>query len=343
MYQQSDSISLSCVHPIRVVNPRFRKFSEEDRKTLCRLYDDYFVTAPCGKCYLCRKKRANQWRLRLINEFEHSGKNAFFITYTFNNENYHYTKELALVVRRWRQNYKYKFGFAPRYFFTEDVGSQFGRLHLHGILFAPTSSLNEFVKAQKSLWPYGYFSVSKCKSVKAMSYVSGYVAGLHLSDVAPDGLPMKHGKVICKKAREFIPKTYVSKGIGKKFADSIYMFCHYDSNGKRRLFPFYKVDGKVYPLPRYYQQLIFSDIERHFLKLKYKGKVQDTLFNYKDKEDMLKYVVNGTKLTEFGKSEKFRQYITIYEENSDKPRIEIEDDIPFEDSFIYELNLAYDL
>lgn len=333
---------VSCVHPIRVVNPRYRKYGDDLRFEMARQFDDYYITAPCGRCVLCRKKRSTQWRLRLINEFEITGKTAFFLTLTFNSENYHLRKDLRTLVRRWRQNFQYHYGVAPRYFLVEDKGTQNGRLHLHGILFAPPCSLYDFRDKHHAFWPYGFVSVSRCRSVKAMSYCAGYVAGLHPSDVDADGNPTKHGKKVCSESLRFIPKTYVSKGLGKACAQKLYMFAHYDNDGKQRLFPFYKVGGKVYPLPRYYKQILFDDAERGYLKEVYLKKIHETLFDYKDREYMLRYVVNGRRVDEHGKFEQFRQYISVYEDKPEQP-VEIQEDCCFEKSFIYECNLTYNL
>lgn len=338
----SNSVVVSCIKPLRVVNPHYRKLPEDVRQTMMRERSDYYVQAPCGRCALCRKKRANAWRLRLINEYMGS-QNAYFFTLTFNDSNQHLAKDMVDLVRKWRQNYKYHVGVAPRYFLVEDKGTQYGRLHLHGILFEPTISVNKFVKTHHCFWPYGFVSANKVKSQKACSYVCGYISGAHASDVDNDGLPMKHGHTMCKEARLFIPKTYVSKGIGKKYASKLLFQSRYDNQGNMRIMPFYRVGDKCYMLPRYYQQLIFDDAERAQLKQKYLAEIDKTLYTFKDMPQLLRYVVQGKKLDEYGKAELFSQLISIYEDNGVFVDMSIQEQEEFDKSFIYELNLNYNL
>ena len=46
-----------------------------------------FVAVGCGKCIECTKQRANNWRIRLLEEIKYN-KNYSFITLTFDNQSF---------------------------------------------------------------------------------------------------------------------------------------------------------------------------------------------------------------------------------------------------------------
>lgn len=40
---------------------------------------DYYVTIPCGKCPLCRQRKANNWKFRLQQEIRYGSGRAFLL------------------------------------------------------------------------------------------------------------------------------------------------------------------------------------------------------------------------------------------------------------------------
>lgn len=223
--------SLSCLHPLKVVNPRY-KFDElyDPKNTYFTQQPDYFIIVPCGKCYLCRKKAANAWAFRLDEELHDKRviDNSYFLTFTFNSEKYKFYLHLdehgkyinkPIIIRRWRQLFRKKLGVSPRYFLVEDCGSQYGRIHLHGILIDPcyadgTPIPKPFIVDNLAFWINGIADVQPLRSRDAVGYICGYISGSSLEKNS-----MKHGKPICEKARKFIPRHFVSNGIGKSFVD----------------------------------------------------------------------------------------------------------------------------
>ena len=164
---------MMCVKPINVVNPRYRKYLAEDKRfpNLPAL-DDFFLIVPCGKCFECRKKRASQWRSRLMLEVLHGKyKNAHFITFSFSDE---YLKQfhlddvynikrsgIAVPIRRFLERYRKHFGVSLRHFFITELGEKKGRFHLHGIVFdSELKTKEEYDKVWKYGWTWiGYVNV----------------------------------------------------------------------------------------------------------------------------------------------------------------------------------------
>lgn len=191
------SLPTTCLHPTKIVNRRYTSNKYSTRTNYRELVStffirkrDYLLNVPCGKCYLCRKKRANEWRFRLMAEYTSTQKAVFF-TLTFENDNdiTDYEKDKQILIRRWRQNYQYHTGCAPRYFISEDVGSEAGRLHFHGLLFNPTHKdgtqiSTTWLRRHNFFWKYGFTNLSWVRSPRAITYVTGYITGANLQKEA---------------------------------------------------------------------------------------------------------------------------------------------------------------
>lgn len=225
---------------------------------------------PCGKCVLCRKKRANDWRIRLMAEAESEQKirHSLFLTFTFNDKEYplylnpdnNGKSRKGDYIRRWRQNFKNKYGYSPRYFLIEDCGSQFGRIHLHGFLFNPPNVSITQLRKDKLCWNNGFVQIYYTKSLRAVSYVCGYITGSSLKSDAK-----KHGKPVCDKARKFVGKIFVSKGIGSSFAEKFK-----NEYRKRTKDHFAIKQGPfVLSMPRYLRTKIWNDSELDWIRNDY--------------------------------------------------------------------------
>lgn len=274
-----DSLSVSCFRPLYVKNPRFRKppnsFTYQYNKLLhWRDYlENYYIEVPCGKCYLCRKKRANGWRIRLIEElkayptFYHKGVQKYrvvFATFTYRQECLPTTDnrtEFADHLRHWRDLWRKKYGKSVRFWAITDKGSQFGRVHLHLLIFNPFDykkgkplsihALNEV----NFLWKYGYSrKPSWLESHKGVTYITGYLTTANLEKDA-----IKHGKPICKEALEYVPFVFCSNGLGANYLTNPNYV--YDEENDLKL---YRYNGYLYGLPSYYRyKLIDSETRWH--------------------------------------------------------------------------------
>ena len=285
-----DSIPISCFRPLVVVNPRFRKgVNHPDYWKNRELYwrdftENYYLRVPCGKCFLCRKKKANGWRIRLIEEsksvgrFRHCGIEKYriiFVCFTFDSS--HIPKDerrdtIAVYIRKWRDLWRKKYGKSPRYFATTDKGSQFGRIHLHLLIFNPYDYKNKIplsinkLKKQNFFWRNGFARYpSWVESEKAISYVTGYLTGSNLGKDA-----IKHSKPICKEALRYVPYVFVSNGLGASFLENGPTF--YNKNLNMYM---YYYQGFNYGLPQYYRYKLVDYEFRWHQNLIYKKEVED--------------------------------------------------------------------
>lgn len=92
---------------------------------------------PCGRCGACRARKANEWIIRLNEEYKHA-RNAYFITLTYNENNVPYTNnglqtlkkdDVKQFINLLRQYADY------RYFLVAEYGDKGERPHYHAIIF----------------------------------------------------------------------------------------------------------------------------------------------------------------------------------------------------------------
>lgn len=213
-----------------------------------------------------------------------------FVCFTYDNE--HLPKsgrrdEFATQIRKWRDLWRKKYGSSPRYFAITDRGSQFGRLHLHLLIFAPYDCKNDRYLTIEELEQNNFFwrngqarKPSWLESEKGVSYVCGYMTGSNLEKDA-----LKHGKPICKESLEYIPFIFVSNGLGKRFVESPSLSID-PTNGNL----LYRYNGYYYGLPSYYRyKLIDEEFRWHSNLLLKKEKETYYLNNYNN----LLYTMNG--------------------------------------------------
>ena len=232
---------MSCENPLRIPNPRYAKF--QDKVYWLEYYRDNFnvglpdeyIDVPCGKCYSCRKSRANGWRLRLNAEFE-KYPNSIFITLTFDEKNlrrfrYKPNRSISLFLDRVR---KY-LGKQIRHFITGEYGETTIRFHYHGILFDVPDGFDADTLAK--LWKYGFCYVGWC-SKATITYILKYITKV---DDKGNSLPL--------------PRLVVSKGIGEHFVEQ------YKNEPLKRDMMTYLVgkNGAKITLPRYIKNKMYDE------------------------------------------------------------------------------------
>lgn len=290
-----------------VVNPRFRKNRNSQEYADARdmhwrdYVENYYIEVPCGKCYLCRKKKANGWRVRLLEElkstptFRHDGITKYrciFVLFTFDNA--HLPKvssrdELAPYIRKWRDLWRKKYGKSPRYFAVTDCGTQFGRLHLHLLIFDPCDKNGKQIsisalEKNNFFWRNGFVrQPTWLKGQEGITYVTGYITGSNLEKEA-----IKHGHIMCKEAMEYKPIVFVSNGLG---ADYLNHPKSYDIERNQFVYHF---NGFTYALPSYYRYKLYDEELRWHSNLIYKKEKEQYIA---DNMDSLIYSFNGSKMS----------------------------------------------
>ena len=264
--------------------------------------ENYYINAPCGKCYLCRKSKANAWRIRLFEEVKSLPsfvdgprvvRNVIFVCFTFDDEHlprFENRETIAVYIRKWRDLWRKKYGKSPRYYAVTDKGSQFGRLHLHLLIFEPFNykddwplSLEE-LEENNFMWRNGMArEPSYLESEAGITYVTGYITGGNLEEDAK-----KHGKPICKEALEYVPMVFVSNGLGRGANLSLNNTdIELDRDRNRYM---YRIGNYTYSLPKYYRDKVVPYYDRWHTNLVYKSEVEDYILrNY----GALKYSSSG--------------------------------------------------
>ena len=73
-----------CLYPSIIENPKYAKSNENSKRI--KDYRLRWIQIPCGHCEECRRAKANEWRVRLMEEIKSNSKNIIFATLTFAEE-----------------------------------------------------------------------------------------------------------------------------------------------------------------------------------------------------------------------------------------------------------------
>lgn len=260
---------MSCYKPIRILNPTLEP----------TLRDKVFLEVPCGKCENCRKRKRNDYFVRLVAEYEdviRCNGTAFFFTLTYNNDNLPFYEDIPCFslddiqkyLKRIRTYAFRKFNIplkTIKYFITSEVGDKYNRPHYHGILFVryPLDATQRYLFKEeivRACWHHGFVNFGrKLEGVKekgviqspaALRYVVKYVT--KYSD--------RYDKRNCDIDSRHAPRVYCSHGIGLSLVNSIGLK-HYDYLVR------YMIDGTVtlkgftkpYAIPQYVTRKILYD------------------------------------------------------------------------------------
>lgn len=209
-----------------------------------------WVAAKCGVCPECRKEAANQWRIRLIEDFKQGGEKKF-VTLSFSPESLKKLMEetgleecnaIAIIamrrfLERWRRKYKKS---VKHWAVTELGGKNSERIHLHAILW--TDKTKEEISER---WKYGNVDVGYKCDQSTVTYISKYL------------------KKEDKKHIGYKPRTLVSPGIGKNYIDEGGK--HNVYRGERTFTRYKERNGTETALPTYYKNHIYTASQREAL------------------------------------------------------------------------------
>ena len=176
-----------CLYPRLYQNKRYVK-NKKNRGVVPTPRDERMRLVPvgCGNCMECRKKKANEWKIRLYEEIrERKGK---FVTFTFSDkwlvkieetlrqrgctlEHEELDNEIArYAVDRFAVRYKNENGRRPRRWFVTELGAKKGRIHLHGIYFEDTDN-----DELERIWKYGGIWVGDYCNRASITYIVKYM------------------------------------------------------------------------------------------------------------------------------------------------------------------------
>lgn len=149
------------------------------------------IAVRCLKCINCKIARMQNWKNKLLLETTTTIKNnghIYFITLTYDDKNISKTKdlngevaELQKMFKRIRKNNK---NLKMKYFFVNELGSNTGRIHHHGIIFSNINFLekksggtrinhNYYYQNDNINWKNGFHSITKLEKQENKEYEKG--------------------------------------------------------------------------------------------------------------------------------------------------------------------------
>lgn len=246
-----------CLYPRMIKNKRYLPNKKNGfNPPKCSDKRKEYVPIGCGICLQCRKQKANDWRLRLLEEFKSNSDSAFMGTLTFSNESFDKIEEeqglkeanavATFAIKRFidlvRKKTTLEEGYTsrPTYFAITELGQQSTeRMHLHCILWTP------FIDIVKKAWKYGNV-VFKPTNNGSIKYLLKY---LTKED---------------EKHKDYIPRIFASRGLGLSMKDSIQVkMCKY--NGAETKEYIIGRDGRKYRMPIYIRNTIYTEEQRENL------------------------------------------------------------------------------
>ena len=243
-----------CIYPRTITNPKYRT-NKKNNGTIPDAIDDRckVVAIGCGKCIECRNMKKRNWQIRLHEEIKNDNTGKF-VTLTFDEEELSKlcveidtTESNAVAifaVRRFLERWRKKKGKSVKHWLITELGHEnTERIHLHGIIW--TNENEEFIKER---WKYGNIWVGKYVNAKTINYIVKYVNKIDLKHKGYEGA------VCC------------SAGIGKSYINKTNIDRNKYKNEKTN--ENYKLpNGFEIPLPIYYRNKFYNDLEREKLWL----------------------------------------------------------------------------
>lgn len=240
-----------CLNTRMTLNPKFKPNKKNGGiPPICTDERIKYIPISCGNCIECRKKKARDWRVRLLEEYR-TDQSGQFVTLTFAEDklraaeikaetreaNQVATVAIRDFLERWRKKYKKS---VKHWFITELGHKNTERLHIHGIIY--TDKTAEEIEER---WQNGKVDVGYSMNEKTINYVIKYVTKVDKDHKGFTGKILTSpglGKDYLKK------KTYYNRFIGEKTEDNI------------------KLDnGTIMQMPTYYRNKIYTEEQREIM------------------------------------------------------------------------------
>lgn len=224
-----------------------------------------WVPTSCGDCIECRKQKARDWQLRMLEDIR-DHRNGIFVTLTMSNEAITeigarvtkaknkingYERDNAIAkyaVRHWLERWRKKKKRSIRHWLITELGHEgTENVHLHGIIWT-----EENIKEIESTWGYGHMWPTE-KNIhenyvneRTVNYIIKYVTQTH---------PIYKG---------YKPIILNSAGIGggyikRKDAE------RNQYEGKKTIETYRTRTGHKVAMPNYWRHKLYSDEEREQL------------------------------------------------------------------------------
>lgn len=231
-----------------------------------------YVKVPCKECYVCMKKKAREWRIRLTEDFK-TNKNGKVVLLTFSKESlmklakeckgftgYEKDNQIAkLAVKRFRERWRKTYGRSIRHWLITEIGqTNTERIHMHGILWKDEryNLKDTFYNEIQKHWQYGFVGFGKkdWQTGEWINYTNARTANYFTKYVTKkDEKHPDYKQIILTSAG--IGSSYL---LSEKVKDNVYK----GENTNQM----YNVDnGTVLPMPEYWRRKLYNDDEREYL------------------------------------------------------------------------------
>lgn len=254
-----------CLYPTFRRNPKY-KMNKKNGGIVPVMHDDRvkYVPTGCGECIQCRKQKARNWQLRMLEEVKTS-TNGKFVTLTFSEESIHEiatkygyydlkgytfdnavaTKATRLFLERWRKKFKKS---VKHWLITELGHENTERIHLHGMIWT-----DEPISMIRKMWSYGWIyprddNTKNWVNEQTVNYVMKYITKVD------------------KDHKEYKPKILCSMGIGSNYVNT-QNFKRHKFDGAETITTYKTKTGHDIALPVYWRNKAFTEEEREKLWL----------------------------------------------------------------------------
>lgn len=237
------------------------------------------VWVPCQQCYICKKRKAREWRVRLTEDVKVNTK-CKIVTLTFNTESlkklaeeckgaqgYELDNEICkLAVKRFRERWRKKYGRSVRHWLITELGhGKTEHVHMHGIIWKDERYELEglLLDNVEKIWGYGYVGKGKYdyRTGEWVNYVNGKTANYF----------MKYVNKIDEKHKEYKQIILTSAGIGKAYVDSIKAQDNV-YKGKETNQSYNTDNGGKLPMPEYIRNKLYTEEQREEMSSDYLDK-----------------------------------------------------------------------
>lgn len=183
-----------CLYP-KIIRNRKYSITKKNGGLVPPILDNRVLAVPvgCGDCIECRKQKAREWQVRLLEDVRHN-KNGIFITLTFSDESitklsseikglkgYDLDNQIAtLATRRFLERWRKKHKKSLRHWLITELGHEgTENIHMHGIVWT-----NEKATEIEKHWQYGYIwagnkkedgTIENYVSERTVNYITKYI------------------------------------------------------------------------------------------------------------------------------------------------------------------------
>lgn len=260
-----------CLYP-RIIKNRKYTANKKNGGNVPAVNDERtkYVPIGCGNCIECRKQKARNWQVRLLEDLKEH-KNGKFITLTFSNESIRIldkeidiapyaalegyerdneiaTKAMRLFLERWRKEY----GKSIRHWMVTELGHNgTENIHMHGIMWT-----DKPVTEIERIWQYGWIWKGKIVKGKLVNYVNAQTVNYIV----------KYINKIDNVHKTFKSKVLTSPGIGGNYLNG-QDWKKNKFNEKKTLEIYRTSTGHKIAMPIYWRNKIYNEKEREQLWL----------------------------------------------------------------------------